>query len=289
MGRGVWRRCGPLSMTVPITTFGQKFEVFVKAVAEHMGMGVYGSGGTIGLPEDPSDLALAIKKVDLGWKRFLRADGRWSWRFLDRTISLSFDATGNSPLNVNGEAWRYRMPWYFTGQYKGDWFYEQNTNFGLVRIVPEDQILRMRTIGPIVGIPRFCAFRHLKDVNGRGSPLEAIFHPEPSDTALAVSLRVRAYAGAWEISDRSIAGPEFDDVIEKACKAEAEVGNENQRGVQLAEYTEALIAAINLDKRSGPRTVGMMVDPETLSQIDPRAYHGFDGVRSIDGVPLDAV
>jgi len=272
-------------MTIRTPNHGATFESFVILAAQHMGMQVYGDGSkSAGLPENADDLAQAREIVEEAFQIILTADGKHTWRFMEQDFSLTFNEDGESPLAVNGENWRYRMPWFFTGEYRGDWLYGPGTQAGRIRVVPHEKITAARSVGSSsTGLPTMAAFRHLED-----GKFEALFWPAPSNDDTVI-IRIRAYmATGWNLNDRHFAGPEFDQLIKQCVRAVVERNAENQAGVQWASMQETMRALISRDKRFGPRTVGQMLpnSESGLAHVDPRLYHGFQGVTHIDGVAL---
>lgn len=268
-------------MTVKQPNLGATFGSFAVAVAAQLGMAV---DATTKLPVDPDDAATVLEVVKDAWAEFLMADGKHQWRFMDKKVYLTFNSDGESPQAVNGESWRYKMPWYFTGRYRGDWEYQQGSSqIGRrIRVVPEEKIMQARSIGANSGTPQLCAFVPRED----GIGYEAQFWPDPVTTGDEIFIRCHAYSGTFTYSDRQFAGPEFDSAVKAACLYVAARDQENANGgPEEKQWMKMLAGAITLDKRNGPKTVGSM-NIDQMDMMDMRQYHGFHGVQSVDGVTI---
>lgn len=250
-------------MPFPRQNIGLTFRRLVELTAEYRGMGIYGDEDEeAGLPADPEDLRIAVNIVEQAWSAFLMADGEHRWRFLSRIAYIQLNADGEGPDNVDGSASLYRMPWDFTGQYSGEFYFEPDSDMGLVRIIQPEQLGRMQQVESS-GIPRYAAFRPLR--RGQHSSRFAVeFYPTPGSND-GLYLNIAGQPMAWELEDRHIAGAAHDQTLIQACKAMAELDQTDRPGTQYALYESMLARSIKFDKRTGPRNIGLLIDPANLT------------------------
>lgn len=269
-----------MSLQLPTSSF--TFRDLVLRVAEYLGVAYYGSSGTESaqVPTDAHDLDMCKRLVNDGIRMFVAANAKWRW--MRKTYSLTLDADGDGPYNVAGDAGRYVMPPDFNGDASKDWTFGAGENVPpFIQVVPESYIRRQRSIGSDQsGIPYWAAFRRLNQEDlpkGLRASWEVIFYPEPG-SAYVVEYQYRSYFDKLVDLDldRHYAGAEFDEVVQAACLAKAELDRDDTMGARHEVYRQCLADAIVLDRQSAPKNLGQNLDASGRGRAFNRAQLGFD-------------
>lgn len=250
-------------------TLALTFNDYILRVAEYLGVSSY-AGGTAAIPTDAHDLEVCKRVVNDGWRRFYNSHADWNW--VNQMFTITFDPDATDPLvNVDGENWRYYMPEGFYGLVIAPFTYAENSGRIDILQVPEDLIRSKYAQSTVSGYPTEYAMRPLSGDDARR--WEVIFWPQPS-SALVVTGRIAVYPNKLtELTDQPNAGFQFDEAILAACMAEAEIQREDTAGLMDGRWKAASQRAVNLDKRSAPKSLG------DYGSGNPR-YHGriYDGV-----------
>lgn len=288
-------------MHQPVTAL--RFRDLILRTAEWLGVADYtdktgGKTGKAQIPTKEHDLDRCERIVNDAWRGFATrstttVDGRpvkHSWRWLRQYFELALSATATDQANVDGDAARYVMPWWFSGVAHRDWNFSSDTVGDVIRVVSESEVERMRSgTGENTGPPNYCAFRRLPPDHPRsqqGRRWEAVFYPTPGES-MTVNILLRAEpTGLQGHDDFHIAGALHDETIRQACIAQAEFEQRKEYGGQFAIYKDLLHESIQLDMRAGPRSLGFNIDPGAMNGNAkmPPAYH--DGVYSYNGVVI---
>lgn len=260
-------------------TGGLTFEDLVIRVAEYLGVASYGvnGDGAAAVPTDAHDLALCKRLVNDGIRMFIADNSKWRWT--RKLFSLDITNT-SSPLQVSGDPARYYMPEDFNGDAMGRWTYGDDEDlWPRIVTVPEHVIREYRSVGSSQsGFPLFAAFRPLPDSEipeGQRARWEVIFYPDPGQPQ-TVMLPYRHYFNRLTaLTQRQPAGAEFDEAIEAAALAKAELDRDDVAGGRMTYYKERLEKAINIDLLSAPR-VGPNLDRSSREEATNRSQLGYE-------------
>lgn len=271
------------------------FRDLIIRVADYLGV-ADNSGDAPAVPSEAHNLSLCKRLANDGFRRFAMCDSAdpslkgYKWSFLSQPHSLTLNADGTGPQNVNGANWRYRMPWFFSGQVRRDWTYGENTRNTVIRCVSEHEIMRARSSAPdVAGYPCQCAFRMLPQVqNTQARRWEAIFFPDPgSDDEINITIGV-APAGMSDLDDMHFAGWQHDEAVVAACLAEAEFDRDEQRGIREDRFQSMLASSIAIDRPTAPRSLGYNGDPSMGRNRQAGNRDWYTGVDSVNGTAIDA-
>ncbi len=247
-------------------------------VAEFLGIAYYGAaGGEVAQAQTSTTNAHNADRVKRiindGWRSFYNAHARWNWVLREFSITLQTATTG--PGLVNSETWRYYMPDGFYGDLVGKITYPANSQSGVfLRGGDVQEILELRTSSSVTGYPTIYALRPLADDPYRR--WELLLWPNPFSGDVLTG-RARLYPNKLiEDTDVPNAGAQFDQAILAFCKAEAEQQVEDNSGVMRQAADAALVAAIRLDDRAAPSSVGYNDDRSDGIKPTRHAYTGVD-------------
>lgn len=231
------------------------FEQLVVAVAEQRGTAHHGVGGPA-LPTDDNELMRCRNLVRRGWLRFVTDNPNWKW--MQQVCEL----------DIEDGVEDYTMPWYFYGKFYGPITYTSTGPRRVVELVSEDTILEMRShVTTHEGDPTHAAVVNTSGQAGISQSNDRVYkltvYPTPSqDRVLKLPINARPDM-LWGLDDKHFAGPQFNRVVEFACRAEAEIEMIRQSGPMDALYRDALRSAIMLDAESGSRMVGSLNENDT--------------------------
>lgn len=230
-------------------------------LAERVDLAEHGTDGTgaISLPTDAHDLDKLKRYVNRGYDLFLRANPKWS--FSRVPVDLLLYPEGDGPLNVSGEAWRYRLPGYVTSQPINSWvFTDESVVRPWVQSVASEVVMRLRQgSGTSSDTPTHAACRPFQSgdrVGGQTRGWEVIFYPTPSTAVnMQATFRVTRH-DLVHLDDRHVCGQVHDLAILAAAtylwKLDDEAAN---AGTFKADWAEQLAASLALDGEKQPRRV----------------------------------
>lgn len=211
------------------------------------GIASYGTTGqsAASLPTGESDLALLKRVVNRGYQRFLNFTPQWTFMRDEITISIS-EAT-DGPLNVDGAAWRYRLP---SGVRSTP---VQNMRFlDTLALAPTCQtvdsrlILDLRQRAETFGTPAYAAFRPVQGIDGsqdEAAAFEMILYPTP-DTGYTMSGQFRLLPyDMIDQDERHIAGAAHDRAI-LACVLYEWARMDQDRAPATADLKQDMIDAL---------------------------------------------
>jgi len=235
------------------------FQDVIIEVAELVGVADYddGGAGAATLPTDAHDLEKVKRVITNAIRQFMYTDvpqptGFWRWR--KRILSIAMEPDADGPLNIEGDAGRYKLPYDFNGTPQGQITYgPQSNNGATINWVSEQRIRQARELDTdYSGYPTWAAIRPLTDTN-----YEMLVYPKP---AVADSLEF-PYEAEFEkidkLTDKLPNGVEFDDIVLAACKARAEMEFDDVSGGWGDYYRNiALPSAWTKDAKKSPRTLG---------------------------------
>jgi len=203
-------------------------------------------------------VARAVRRVVRGYE--------WSW--LKQTIAVAI-GPDPTPLQVTGEAWRYRMPWSMVSPNVDHIGYREQ--YDRIELADERVVLEARGVGEgETGIPCLAAIRAAHRRNDRSyQGCELILYPTPSE-ARTLEIQYRAYPeGMSDKSDTFIAGPEYNHLLDAAIRYEAKFAIRDPIAEKYkAEFDEAMALAKELNRRSRPSVLGV------ASSTMPSEYDG---------------
>jgi hypothetical protein len=237
------------------------FQDLIIEVAEFAGLCDYedeGAGKAI-LPTDAHDLDKIKRVITNAIRQFMYTNvpqptGFWRWR--KRLLSVTLEPDADGPMNIQGDAGRYKLPYYFKGTPEGQITYDSQSNNGAhISWVSEQRIRQAREVDTdYSGYPVWAAIRPFDDDH-----YELLVYPKPSVDDTLVFPYTAEFEKITELTSRLPNSIEFDDAILAACKARVELELEDQ-GAGWKQYymTEALPAAWTLDGRKSPRGLGYM-------------------------------
>lgn len=245
-------------------------------VAEYLGIVDYTDAGPTP-PSNASDLELVKRLVNDGWRKF--CSEKPDWHFFRQTISLRLM---DPAVTINGENWRYRMPWFFQGTIYTRWTYGTDGPRLTCDVVDEGLIREKRAASSdTTGYPTISAFRKTSD-----GLWEALFWPTPA-YAENLEIQVRAYPQAMvRDTDRHFAGVEHDNAVHYACLAKAEEREtDGQSMFYEGKYQDALAKSKKLDESRAARSLGVMVSGDN-SDFRDESWRVRGGVSSYNGTPI---
>lgn len=232
------------------------------------------------LPTDGSVLFKLRQRLNQGYRSFINGEDPipsqdhrekpyTQWTFLTRTVVITFDPTGNGPLNLDGDAGRYRLPDSITGAPKQGWTLNNNGLYANTRVMSvtieriRDELARS---GTITGCPMWATTRPIPspDSSLNGKAWEVVVAPRPSGTmTMTTEFRV-AVRDLKDLDQLHIAGPEHDSTILLYALwtwYRRDDPSNKHYGRLAAAASQALRSSMEIDKRSRPMVVGLMQDP----------------------------
>lgn len=182
----------------------------------------------------------------------------YNWSWLDQEIAVTIDG-GETPLTINGEFWRYQMPWSMAAGGVKNVGYRQQ--YDTIELVTPDLLIKMRQSGvDVEGTPGYVSFRPAqRKAQASYGGCEMILYPTPVSEAV-LEIQYRAYPeGMSNMSDTFIAGPEFNSLLDAAIRYEAKFSiKDPDVSMYKGEFDEALAMAKELDRQSRPAQAGSM-------------------------------
>ena len=282
--------------TTYMPTTSLRFKDLMIRAAEFLGVADYAASGTgkAALPVDEGTLDIVKRVTNDGFRRFVaesvdpRTGEPHSWRFLNQYFELTLSTTADNENNVDDDAGRYYMPWWFGGNAIRDWEFNSDSYSHSICVVSSAVVQKSLSVTENTsGPPRYCAFRRCpvkSDASKAARVWEVIFWPKPSES-LVINNECRAYPNGMQGDDDfHFAGAEHDHAILMACKAQAELERYDRMGVQNQHYANALVNSIALDLASAPRSLGFNLDQ---NQYVSRRHAGYTGVDSYNGLAIE--
>jgi hypothetical protein len=160
--------------------------------------------------------------------------------------------TAASPA-LYGYTWRYYMPGDFMGIFIDPWVYNQVSPRIELKPIDSVELLRMQAGSHAVGTVSAYAYRPINSNAGTtGGRWEIMFWPMPASINTITARYKRFPQALVNATDRSICGFQHDDLVIKACLAEAELQVNDKQAERFAAYSDALQKAIAEDARSNP-------------------------------------
>ena len=240
-------------MNEPTSTL--TFRDLVVRTAEYMGVADYDDAGVVAIPADAHDLEKVKRIVNDGIRMFITDAKPTGWYWRKRFLSVTFNAAGTGPFNIEGDAARYKLTTpYFNGVVDGRITYKVESDHGVsLGWTSEADLRRMREINDYAGYPQFAAVRPYKD-----GIYELLLYPTPHTAETVEFPYVISFDLLDDLDQSQPAGTEFDDAVLAACKAKAEMENEDlANGPWVAYYQQkALPNAHKADDRLRPRKLG---------------------------------
>ena len=213
-------------------------------------------------PTEADSLGRCRRALDRAMRRVLSSGPPDGWEFTRQVMTLSLTATAGAG-NVEGDAARVRMPWFFNGCCRNDWAFEGDaTPLMPIETVSREQFNARRRDDPTrLGDPTIAIFRPIggkPTVTGLG--WEAVFWPTPS-TDRTLTVTADAYLLNMQEDDDGflVGGAHHTRLIEAAVQLEgakeirSEVIDDRQ-----AEWAEALALALQRSAASRPRSAGKL-------------------------------
>jgi hypothetical protein len=233
-------------------------ERFILEMADQVGLTEYDSAGSPTIPVAPANIAKLGSALDRGYKSFLSWNPRWT--FLERDIDIDLTGEGDaSPLCVNGERWRYRLPEYISGPPKSDWeFNTDNVLLRAIKNIPANSLKKLHFRRPYVtGIPLYASVRPLVPDGGtaqRNVGFELVVWPTPSQNFSITAVFRITPPNMVALDDRAIGGPEHDlAVLEQAIYEFKKADNPG-----MERPMERLIESKRFDDSTRSRDTGPM-------------------------------
>lgn len=235
---------------------GFTYERFILELADMVGLTQYAADGTPTLPTEPANLTKLKGAITRGYKAFLSWNPRWT--FLERDVEVTLTGEGDaSPLCVNGERWRYRLPQYVSGPPKSDWeFQTDNVLLRSVKNIPAPAFKKLHFRRPYVtGIPSFSAVRPLVPDGGtalRNVGFELVVWPTPAQNFDILATFRIAPPMLEAMDDRPIGGPDHDlAVLEQSLYEFKKVDDPS-----IERPMERLFESKRFDDSTRPRDTG---------------------------------
>lgn len=235
-------------------------------VAQELGIQDYDDDGRAIAPVveegDSNARADVIMVEDLIHKGIRAMVTSHNWKWLTQPLIVNLRPDGDGPDNVEKDAARYLLPHWYAGVYEAGGWKVLDTNEFHLRNIPissYDEVARMRVDSAVSSDPMVCGIRKAqreeKSIARKATRWEAIFYPKPSRV---LKLEMMVTATPYEMShddDEFVAGPMFDECLERFCLYEAALADRNSDTLEMhgRERALALTKAIAIDKRSGPR------------------------------------
>jgi len=272
------------------------FEDLIIRVSEFLGIAEYGASGdeAAQIPTDAHDLDSVKRVVNDGWRRFANSNPLWNW--LAPTFTITFDADGDTDRTVDApssnsdapRAARYYMPDGFYGHMLAPFTYGPSGPRLRIDEAPESQIRQLyAAAGTTTGDPYLYAMRPLANLMAdtqQNRRWEVIFYPTP-DGSETVTARCRIYPHRLVADeDRHTAGFQHDEAVLASCLAEAERQKEDNQGVMMQHFTDALTRSLAMDMRTAPRNLGYNRDGSD-DRLGPRV-HPYTGVDTYNDISV---
>ncbi len=270
------------------TQSGLKFSELQLRVAELVGYNAYQTSETDNRaipPTDPNRLDRVKRAINDAAREFYRAVNpdlniihQWTW--LRETVSIALDPDGESAINIDGDARRYRLPESVSSNcVRADW--SSPTYPGrMIYVVHGDQTRRHWTTYPdATGAPLYLSIVASPGDRkaGERTPYEMIVAPAPTDASeytIAAEFSVRtdpltqdADYGPW--------APEDDLTIVWWAASLLAIGDASSFDRFEAKRIEALRASIAMDNTRKP--ANRTKRKEALPQAEVRVE--FEGTR----------
>lgn len=277
---------GPLAGTLPFmpadVPTGMTYRELIVEVAQRKGMADI-SGAVAAIPDDALHLDLIKRTVNRGYARFLRADPQWS--FIERTVTVTTDENGTGPLNIAGDAGRYRLPQFVRGTPLSNWRYEDEQSVFREAITTDHRTVRiLREQSPTTGIPARAAVAALEnpDTPGRGTAWELILYPTPGSAfTLEADFNVRTHQ-LVEMDDRHIAGPEHDEAIIDCAVALLDAADNDAAFIM----PDSVAASMQIDALNRTKVVGPWTDPKYGRGGQPTVFRNQSQTLYFNGNPI---
>ncbi len=220
---------------------------------------------------------------------------RREWAVLEQVAEIVTNTDGDGPLNINGDAGRYRMPVAFGGRPRTNHLNIVDGTPRRIKIVTVQDYLDMKTIRPDEsGQPEIAAFVRMEQsepTHGHGfSGYEMKLYPAPS----SVETLTFAYMACPEKMDHAddifFFGSRYDEIVERAIKLEAAIEFETGN-IQLhrEEYAAALARAVEQDSADRPVTLGRLgrvnTGPDGDVNFDPQRA-GYPSSITVGGTTI---
>lgn len=235
------------------------------------------------IPTNPSDLGKCKRYVNDGLSLLARDHSRGmallgkksstGWYCLRPIIDFDMDPTGTGPLNLEGDAARYRLPYAVQGAPIGAWTWFATGVQGQIKTAHIDQVRALLTApSQISGYPNMAAVAPTtpKTAEDRAG-WEAMFYPRPSQV-LTVSAQFQlAVRPLKALRDYHPFGQIHDQTVLSACRwaaSKQESGESERRKEWKADYDEALAASVLIDLNNEPQSFAS--DPSVRSSACAR-------------------
>ena len=246
-----------------------------------------GADGAASMPTDPASLAKLKRIVNDGYSMFLRGDSNWS--FLDYSHTITTNGDGLGAMNIDGNAARYRMPAFITGNPKGNLVYtDSNALCPFCVVYDYNSVDQHRQVIDTTGTPSMVGFKpyHGREPSGQVIGWEAVFYPTPDSIyTLQGSWRIHPYKMV-DPAERHVGGAEHDFALKKAIRyawaledEDGDAGVTRHRQAWLDELTAS--KKIDVPKRPVRRGRLAEIGPKHSQHTPPRAL-----VTHINGMPI---
>lgn len=214
------------------------------------------------------------------------------WNVLKRPVELVMNPDGDGPLNIDGDAARYRLPEWGSGAPQGSWVITGGTVQGGLRLATTslDRVISAAAMYTAGGIPAMAAVVPHAFPGAERPVWELRVAPAP-DAAYTMTIAFRRQAGTLvDDAERHPFGAEHDrTVFCYAMRKATETDMPEAHAQWTAEAAAALAHSRRIDGQLTPATLGQ--GPKTVVQTEAdggRWNLGAYGVRSmtVGGVPV---
>jgi len=251
------------------------FKDLILRVAELVGVAAFSATtGAAEIPTDPHDLDKVKRSINEAQRLIATLNPQLRrLRRRDIEIDVDVEATRHS---VKGSTTRYWLPAGFTGETFGQWFWSipGASTSGWAGTAADGVFNHVQHLLDLArglrGNPQMVAVEPFSVQPGDRAGHDRwvmIVYPTPS-RPFTLKNKGRFFpVPLIELEDRSLLGLPFDDALIKKAAACFHAGSEKV-GQFEAEAAPAIAAAVEYDRRRGPRNVGEMGDPEASDERD---------------------
>ena len=233
------------------------------------------------VPDDPYTKDVCIRFINDGYRRFLNHDPEWS--FLRERVVITFDVNGTGTDNVDGKAWRYRIPRPFSGPPTSPWVYTDTASPYTHLIERNEQfIMRMHQRGVNAAPARYVAYREIpqRDApDGERAGWEMIVWPTPTSAYTVQAVFKLRKHELHDLAEAHICGGDHDNSILNAAVYEWTLHDASRRdriATLKTEMEQHFADSVELDKAKRVKNHGQWHDTSIRPDL------------SMDAEPVDA-
>lgn len=187
-------------------------------------------------------------------------DQSYQWSFMRPTRQQTF-ATGETEIDLPDD---------FAGMEGSVHLVDSERIVNEIRQTNEQMIYKKRSeLSDVTGQPEMCAVQVGRTTTAtRGQRAKLLFWPT-ADQDYTVQYQYYFAPDSLSVSfPYSLGGPTHAETIKAACKAAAELHQNNEKGVQNELFIDRMRASVSLDRRNKSQTLGYNAD-RTYNQGRP--------------------